>query len=183
MQKLTNPLTQKHKTTITIILISLLCLTATNTYAELRTNMSADVVIGQADFTSATANQGGIGANTFYQPVYIFSDGKRLFISDYVNNRVLIYNSIPTSNNASADVVVGQPDFTSFVENQGNTPTPGPNTIYHPQGIFSDGKRLFIVDTDNNRVLIYNSIPTSNNASADVVVGQADFTSRLENQT
>ncbi|UCD55140.1 MAG: hypothetical protein JSV93_06435, partial [Candidatus Omnitrophota bacterium] len=138
-----------------VLAVLFLCLAATNVYAELRTNMSADVVIGQADFTSNTVNPGGVKANTLYNLTSIFSDGKRLFIADLINHRVLIYNSIPTSNNASADVVIGQADFTSNSINQtGSTTVAGANTLYYPSGIFSNGERLFICDGYNNRVLI-----------------------------
>ena len=33
-----------------------------------------------------------------------------------------------------------------------------------------------VADTDNNRVLIWNSIPTTNGANADLVLGQDNFT-------
>jgi WD40 repeat protein len=46
--------------------------------------------------------------------VAVSSDGVRLFVTDLGYNRVLIWNSIPTQNNQPADVVVGQPDFTSL---------------------------------------------------------------------
>ena len=39
-------------------------------------------------------------------------DGK-MFVADLGFDRVMIYNSIPSSNTPSADVVVGQPDFTT----------------------------------------------------------------------
>jgi hypothetical protein len=45
--------------------------------------------------------------------VGVYTDGNKLFVADILNQRVLIFNSIPTSNGASADVVVGQPNFTS----------------------------------------------------------------------
>ena len=35
---------------------------------------------------------------------------------------------------------------------------------------------IAVADTDNNRVLIWSTIPTSNGVPADVVVGQPDFT-------
>ncbi|HPA25147.1 MAG TPA: hypothetical protein PLK76_00005, partial [bacterium] len=144
-------------------------------------NASADVVIGQEDFTHNSANQGGsVGDNTLKYPVGIFSDGTRLFIADKGNNRVLIYNTIPTSNNASADVVIGQVDMTSGSANRGGSV--GANTLWYPMAVYSDGTRLFIADYSNNRVLIYNTIPTSNNASADVVIGQEDFTHNSANQ-
>ncbi len=148
-------------------------------------NTSANVVVGQTNFTNRLANQGGTpNANTVSSPYGVFSDGKRLFIADQSNNRVLIYNSIPASNNASADIVIGQQNFTSNSANQtGSTTVAGANKLYTTKAVFSDGKRLFIVDQSNNRVLIYNSIPTSNNASADVVIGQANFISNSANQS
>ena len=134
---------------------------------------SADVVIGQADMTSGSANRGGsAGANTLYYPSDVYSDGTRLFVADRKNNRVLIYNTIPTSNGASADVVIGQANMTSNTANRGGDV--GANTLYYPMGVYSNGTRLFVTDHYNHRVLIYNTIPTSNGASADVVIGQAD---------
>ncbi len=83
----------------------------------------------------------------------------------------MIWNKIPTTNGANADVVVGQPDFTS---NSAATTQTG---MGEPEGLWSDGTKLVVADFDNNRVLIWNSFPTSNGAPADVVVGQPDFTS------
>jgi len=144
-------------------------------------NASADVVIGQPDMTSNSANQGGdVGANTLNGSGDILTIGSKLILSDLQNNRVLIYNSIPTEDDASADVVIGQPDMTSGSENQGGTA--GANTLFSPGGVYSDGTRLIIADSSNNRVLIYNTIPTSDNASADVVIGQPDMTSNSANQ-
>ena len=57
-------------------------------------------------------------------PVSVTSDGVRLFVTDLGNNRVLIWNSIPTSNGAAADVEIGQPDMTSSIANNAYTGTP-----------------------------------------------------------
>ncbi len=135
---------------------------------------AADVVVGQPDFTSNTINNGGISAATLNKPLAVGCFGNKLFIADTENSRVLIYNSIPTSNGASADVVVGQPDFSHNTVNNGGI---GANTLNRPHGVTSDGQRLFILDADNRRLLIFNSIPTTNNASADTVIGQTNFTS------
>lgn len=149
--------------------------------AVLSTNASADVVIGQANMTSNSANQGGsASATNLYMPRNPFYDGNKFFVADTENHRVLIYNSIPTSNNASADVVIGQTNLTSGAENQGGAV--GPNTLKQPACVFSDGTKLFICDTGNHRVLIFNSIPASNNTSADIVVGQTNMTTNSENQ-
>jgi len=139
------------------------------------TNMNASVVVGQSDFTHNGRNQVSINSRGMDYVYGLATDGTHLFVSDCSNNRVLIFNSLPTSNNASADVVIGQPDMNSGSANQ--VGTVGANTLSCPNGIDTDGTRLFISDVNNNRVLIFNSIPTTNNASADVVIGQPDMTS------
>ena len=133
---------------------------------------AANVVIGQNNFT--TFPHQATAANTMFDPMSATTDGQRLIVTDFGNNRVLIYNSIPTSNGAAADVVVGQPDFTS--NGAGNTQT----SLNFPRYAYSDGTRLAIVDSGNNRILIYNQIPTSNGAAADVVIGQEDFQEVVE---
>ncbi|MBI2816424.1 MAG: hypothetical protein HYX72_05765 [Acidobacteria bacterium] len=130
---------------------------------------SPDVIVGQRDFTASAF---GSGAQGLRRPNSVYSDGTRLFVADSLNNRVLIYNRIPAANGASADVVLGQPNFDA------NRALPtASNTLSSPMSITTDGQRLIVTDLGNNRVLIYNSIPTQSGASADVVVGQPDFTS------
>lgn len=146
-------------------------------------NTSADVVVGQSNFTSNSFNQGGAcAANTLrsFTELNVTTDGDRLVIGDAGNHRVLIWDDIPTTNNASANVVVGQSSFTACTANQGGTAAA--NTLQQPRYPLADGTRLFIGDAGNHRVLIFNTIPVSNNASADVVVGQANFTSISANQ-
>lgn len=132
----------------------------------------ADVVLGQPNFDRGQPLP--TAANTLSSPMSITTDGRRLIISDLGNNRILIYHQIPTENGAMADVVVGQPDFTS--NGAGNTAT----SLNFPRYAYSDGQRLLVVDSGNNRILIYNQIPTSNGARADGVLGQADFVGLIE---
>jgi len=144
-------------------------------------NTPADVVVGQPDMTSNSSNQGGsVAANTLCAPYSVYTDGTKLYIADSSNNRVLIYNTVPTVDNASADVVVGQPDMTSNSLNQGGLPEA--NTLYLPYGVYSDGAKLYIADINNHRVLIYNPVPTSDDASADVVLGQKKMDEGSVNQ-
>lgn len=139
------------------------------------TNMSASVVIGQNSLTVADYEMNGsTGANTLSTPYAISVINGKVFISDYDVSRILIYNSIPTTNGKAADVVIGQQDFISGSSNQGGSANA--NTLRFPGPVASDGTKLFVADYDNNRVLIYNRIPTSNNASADVVIGQPNMT-------
>jgi hypothetical protein len=130
----------------------------------------ADVVLGQPDFTAATPNNGGVNAASLNFPGAALVVGGKLLVAEYGNNRILIYNSIPVSPNAPADVVIGQPDFT--------TTSPGISStkLNQPFALASDGTRLAVADRGNHRVLIYNSIPTVSGAAANRVLGQPSFT-------
>ena len=154
----------------------------------------ADVVLGQANFNVAvqpdlTKGASDAHANTLLNPVSVSSDGTRLYVADLGNNRVLIWNSIPTSNQKAADVVVGQKDFETSISNDaaGLCPSNGTDstgaltyparcgkTMDFPRFALSDGTRLFIADSGNDRVLIYNTIPTAPGAAADIILGQPD---------
>jgi hypothetical protein len=148
---------------------------------------AAVMEIGQTTFSGPSgppsSNQGGsVGANTLASPRQVWSNGTTLIVADEANNRVLIYNNINTlpSTNGSASVVIGQQNFTSNQANQGGSV--GPNTLNSPAGVFYDGQRLFISDNGNSRILVYNSLPVSNNASASEEIGQPNFTSNSSNQ-
>ena len=144
----------------------------------------ADVVIGQPDFnhngTSVPPSQTSLRGP---QGVWLWNG--KLFVADSQDNRVLIYNKVPTSNNAPADVVIGQPNFTAFVQPDltATQPNTAANNMQTPVAVSTDGTHLFVADLGQNRVLIFNSIPTSNGASADVALGQPDLVSARENNS
>jgi hypothetical protein len=126
----------------------------------------ANLVLGQPDFTTTTVN---LTQNGFRTPTAIATDGKILAVADTDNNRVLIWKSIPTVNGQPADLVLGQPDFKTAKVGLDNKSFRG------PQGVWVQGNRFFVADTQNHRVMIWNSIPASNNQPADVVLGEPDF--------
>ena len=141
------------------------------------TNSSVpDIVLGQADFVTKGANSGGVSARSLSSPIQISSDGVKLAIADDANNRVLIWNNIPTSSNQPADVVVGQPDMISVGANTGGISA---STLASPRGVVLAENELIIADTANRRILVYHAIPTTNGEAASLVLGQNDFTSRL----
>jgi hypothetical protein len=140
-------------------------------FVALTTFQSASVVVGQPDFSSGSANQGGAAAaNTINDPYgnALVYNGV-LYLPEYMNNRVLGFNSVPTTNNASADFVLGQPDFTTTTGGDAADEMDGPQTVKVDNG------RMLIVEYSNNRVLIWNTVPTSTQVPADVVVGQTGF--------
>ena len=105
------------------------------------------------------------------QPVAVASDGSILAVADTSNNRVLIWNAIPSADHQGADIVLGQPDFTTLTQPL----VVNSNSFRGPQGVWIQGNRFFVADTGNNRILIWNSIPARNNQPADLVLGQPNF--------
>jgi hypothetical protein len=133
-----------------------------------------DLVLGQSDFSVMTANRGGTAsASTLYAPQGVLILGGKLYVCDTGNNRVLIWNSIPKQSGAPADVVIGQPDFTT------TSGTTGSTKLYSPNGLASNGKVLAVMDSANNRIMIWNQMPISSGTPADLVVGQLNFTSAV----
>lgn len=138
---------------------------------------SADVVVGQPDFTSDDMVVSSSGLDS---PESAFAVAGKLIVADSFNNRVLIWNTVPTASGAAADIVLGQDDFISNAANDDDQDgsldiEPTARTLNYPTGVWSDGTRLVVLDTDNNRVLIWNSFPTVNFTPADLVLGQGDF--------
>jgi hypothetical protein len=138
-------------------------------------NQDANVVIGQDDFVS---NSGGTAANKLSRPRGVWSNGTQLAIVDNFNSRVLLFQTIPTANGRSANIVLGQPNFITGTSNTGGL---GASSLNRPGFAFLGTNRLYISDTSNNRVLIYQSIPTATQQAADLVLGQPNFTSNTLN--
>lgn len=112
-------------------------------------------------FLSAYGIEATQGATSLNHPASGASDGTHLAVADRFNNRVLIFNSLPTGQ-AEPDVVVGQKDFTSTKPGSELDQLNWPGAVE----ITPDGK-LLIADTENGRILVFNSIPTTSGASAD----------------
>ena len=139
-------------------------------------NAPADRVLGQPDFVTGTANTGGITASSMNRPLGIYGDASgNLYVSERDNRRVLRFNNAAAKGNgASADAVLGQPDFATTT--LGLTDSKLGNRAW---GVFADaGGRLWVADRDNHRVLRFdNAASKTSGAAADAVLGQADFTS------
>ena len=134
---------------------------------------TASIVLGQPNFENTTANTSQNGLSL---PTAVATDGNILVVADTNNNRVLIWNSIPQASNAPADVVVGQTNFTNW----GTAVPPTATSLRGPQGVWIQDGKLYIADTQDHRILIYNKIPTANGAAADLVLGQPNFTTFVQ---
>ncbi len=146
-------------------------------------NTPADLVLGQGGFTSCAANDddqnassdAASSARTLRAPSDVWSDGKRLFVADTENHRVLIWDTFPTSNFTPATTVLGQADFAS------SSSGTAAGRLFNPYFLTSNGNQLFVADLDNHRVMVWNTIPATNGALADRVIGQANFTAGTMN--
>lgn len=139
-----------------------------------------DIVLGQPDSVETGRNAGkATGADTLQYPSGLWSDGERLIVADAWNHRVLIWHRLPTQSGQPADVVLGQPDFSSNQPNViGIGAAPTERSLNWPYGVTSDGQRLWIADTGNRRILFYHTIPTQSYAAATAVIGKSSFTER-----
>jgi hypothetical protein len=141
----------------------------------------ADWLIGQPDFSREGRNaKGRPSASTFNVPTGITACGEGLAVADAWNHRVLIWQSVPRDSNVPADVVLGQHDFSSVLSNRG-TGAPDAASLFWPYGVHWDGARLWVADSGNRRVLMWDGMPTRCGVSADLVLGQRLATCRDEN--
>ena len=138
----------------------------------LSNGQAADAVFGQPNFTSSGAATTRTG---MYKPFSVTVDSAgRLWVADAYNHRVLRFdNAASRTNGAPADGVLGQVDFTS------GGPAPSQSGMAGPTGVALDKSgRLWVADQANNRVLRFdNAASRANGGPADVVLGQASFTS------
>ena len=124
------------------------------------TGQDASLLLSGIDFN----NTGG--ALLFNHQGGIASDGKHLLLADRNNNRILIWNSLPQGN-TKPDLVLGQKDFIT------NNPGSGLDGLNWPVAVATDGTHIVAADTNNNRILIWNSFPGKNDQPADLAITNA----------
>ncbi|MBI3074399.1 MAG: hypothetical protein HYY84_19990 [Deltaproteobacteria bacterium] len=133
--------------------------------------LAATTVLGQTVFTLGLASTSAWGLN---QPAGLAVDipARILYIADYGNNRVVAYNLDGGLSNGQAAVgLIGQPDFLSSGSGR------SANKLSGPSGVTVDGDagRLYVADTWNNRVLVFQTPIGVGLANATGVLGQDDM--------
>jgi len=101
----------------------------------------ADVEVGNPGFT--TANNGPTQSYAMHFDGVAWSpDGNKLIAACGSQNRVLIWNSIPVTNGQQADIVLGQPNFTSTGAGT------GASNLSYPCGVMvsPDGRLLVAIE-------------------------------------
>ena len=143
------------------------------------TRTDPESVLGQSDFTTFRANAGGaVSSSSLDGPRGLAFDALgNLWVADTGNHRVIRFTAaVLASDVASADLVLGQDDFSTNAANHGH----GVNAdgFDTPTGLAFDAQnRLFVSDFNNARILVFTG-STGSGSSASTVLGQADFTSR-----
>ncbi|MBW4616048.1 MAG: hypothetical protein KME21_22745 [Desmonostoc vinosum HA7617-LM4] len=138
-------------------------------------NIPADLVLGQANFTDNEPNRGNqaAAANTMHWPYGVFYHQGQLFVADTGNRRLLVWHQLPTENGQPADLVLGQPDMQSRNENGGGSPSAASMRWCHDIAFWGDN--LVVTDAGNHRVMIWQGMPTENNTPCAVILGQKNF--------
>jgi uncharacterized protein (TIGR03437 family) len=151
----------------------------------------ADFVLGQQDRFSTASNGPGTAITTgFTGPVAVTVDPQgNLWVVDAGNNRILRFPTPFTQTGSFIpNLVIGQPNFNSRLANQGAGPTAQTLSLSSGSSFFRSGivfdpdGSLWVSDAGNNRVLRYPASAVqgnNNNPSANIVLGQANFTSNV----
>jgi len=109
-------------------------------------------------------------------PRFTLAVGNRLFIADGGNDRLMVFNQIPTQNAQAADYVIGH---------LGGTVTQAPDStdsLQTPMSMAWDGTNLYVADTYNTRIMVYsmgaNSVPYQGvvNAASLAIFASGDVT-------
>jgi len=127
---------------------------------------SAAFALGQHDLQSDNAPRSRTG---FQRVGGLSIAGGRLLVTDRDSNRILVYSAIPQDASAVPDVVLGQPDFTTFGASCSASGMDRPES-----GILTEDGKVLVADSRNNRVLIWNQVPASPATAPDLVIGQSD---------
>jgi hypothetical protein len=143
-------------------------------------HQDASVVLGQPDVTTEGAQAAGRGSeNGMHLPTGLLVHEGRLLVADAWNHRLLIWDEVPTVSDRAPDIVVGQPDRHSVEENRGGACSD--IGFYWPFGVAMIDGWLWVADTGNRRVLVFDGLPEPDQPPL-FVLGQDDGTARDENR-
>lgn len=121
----------------------------------------------------------GDEGNPFLAPRGLHTVDGKLIVADTAQNRIFIWNKIPTTSYQKPTLVLGQLLSTDTQRNSGRAVDA--SSLLYPSGVWSDGNKLIVADAWNHRVLIWNNFPIKNGQPADIVVGQPTMQHNLPN--
>ena len=137
---------------------------------------TADYVLGQPTFTADDYPTATTASSMNCPTGLVFDSGaNRLFVPTY-DARVMVFDlASGITNGMNASYVIGQSDFTT------ETPVASQAGLgnFYGQALAYDlaDKRLFVMDSSHNRIMVYDlSGGITNGMNASYVLGQANFT-------
>jgi hypothetical protein len=133
-----------------------------------KTGQDATLIISEAGFNNAGYLNSSADGLLFNHIKGIDSDGTHLLVADSNNNRVLIWNTLPTAN-TSPDIVLGQSNF--VFNNSGSSLS----QMNWPTSVATDGTKIYVTDAYNDRVLVWNHFPTTSGVAADFEIKNPDL--------
>lgn len=116
----------------------------------------------------------------FYAPRGVFLNDDYLVVADSGNHRVLIWRGVPESDQKPADVVLGQPDFTTEGARAGGASVE--KGLHLPTNVKIINGKLFVADSWHHRILVWHKIPQQNFQKPDYAIGQASLSETTENR-
>ena len=135
--------------------------------------MAANLVLGQTNFT--TGGKSGTQSGLSLPHGLAFDKAGNLWVADSYNARVLEF-SPPFSSGMSASLMLGQPGFNNGV----CSGTASASSLCYPSDLTFDANGdLWVVDDDENRVVEFRP-PFVSGESASIVLGQQDFSSKVQ---
>ena len=148
-----------------------------NNAASLANGANASAVLGQSQFNTESTD---VIASKLNVPSGIaVSTDDTLWVADRYNHRMLRFNDASTkANGASADGVLGQPDFFSNVQNNNSQGATSKNSqgFLFPEYVFVDNVKggLWVSDSQNQRLLRFGGVkvPSVDTTKPTVSVGR-----------
>ncbi len=105
------------------------------------------------------------GTGVYDHPSGLATNGTNLVLMDRVNNRILVWNTAPTSGSTLPDFVLCQQNTTSTSSGTGLSQCNWPS-----DAVITPDNKFLVADSDNNRILVWNSMPTTTGASASFAI-------------
>lgn len=144
--------------------------------ASIVNGQNASNVLGQPNYTAGTSGTTQNGMSSPYGLAYD-STNSRLFVAEYANNRVTVYDVTSITDGQNASNVLGQPNFSR------STSAYAQNGMNQPFGLAYDStnSRLFVAERNNSRVTVFATSSITDGQNATNVLGQSSFAYPVQN--
>ena len=106
-----------------------------------------------------------LGSTIYNHPSGLASNGVNLLLVDRGNNRILVWNTAPTSSSTAPDFVLCQSSATATGSGSGLNQCNWPS-----EAVITSNGKLLVADSDNGRILVWSTMPTTSGQSASYAI-------------